>query len=507
VTAKRALLSVYDKTGLIEFARGLNHLGFELIASGGTARTLSEAGLPVTPVETVTGYPELLGGRVKTLHPAIHAGILARRTPDHLNELQARRLAPIDLVAVNLYPFRETVFRKDVTLEEALEQIDIGGVALLRAAAKNFPSVLVLCDPGDYTHVLQALRQNGIDIEMRRRLALKAFQHTSSYDAAVATYLTGPRQGFPEMWVLGVHKVQDLRYGENPHQQAAFYRLEGQPSGFEQLQGKELSYNNLLDLDAAWGLVQEFAEPTVAIIKHTNPCGCASADSLSEAYCLALAADPVSAFGSIIAVNRPLDVTTAEAMTNLFIEVLVAPDYSSEALVCLASKRNCRVVRAQPVTPLTFALRSLRDGFLVQTPDEQMEPPIAWKVVTDRRPTEQELIVLSFAWKVCKHVKSNAIVLARSEGKALGIVGVGAGQMSRLDSVHIATKKAGERARGSVLASDAFFPFSDGVEAAAQAGVTSIVQPGGSVRDEEIIATANRLGLAMCFTGTRHFRH
>ena len=506
--APRALLSTYDRTGLVGFARGLLALGYELIASGGTARALSAEGLPVVPVESLTGYPEMLGGRVKTLHPAIHGGILARRTPEHLAELAQHGLAPIDLVAVNLYPFGQTVARADVTLDEAIEQIDIGGVALLRAAAKNFASVWVVCDPADYPLVLDALQGDSATDELRRRLAEKAFRHTSAYDAAIASYLARPAETMPSELALPLVKAQDLRYGENPHQQAALYRLAGSEPAFVQLQGKELSYNNLLDLDAAWNLVQEFSEPAVVIIKHTNPCGCATAGSLVEAYPLALAGDPVSAFGSIIAVNRELDAATVEAIGSLFVEVLVAPAYQPAALERLARKRDCRVMRATSAKPAPWVLRSVADGILVQTPDTLRENPQEWQVVTRQQPTPEQLRTLFFAWRVCKHTKSNAITLARSDGATCYLVGTGAGQMSRVDSVRIAVAKAGaERARGAVLASDAFFPFADGVEEAARAGVVAIAEPGGSKRDDEVIAAADAAGITLCFTGVRHFRH
>jgi len=508
VPAPRALLSTYDRTGLADFARGLLALGYELVASGGTARTLAAEGLPVTPLESLTGYPEMLGGRVKTLHPAIHGGILARRTPDHLAELAQHGLAPIDLVAVNLYPFSQTVARPTVTLDEAIEQIDIGGVALLRAAAKNFASVWVVCDPADYPLVLKALQGDSATEELRRRLAEKAFRHTSAYDAAIASYLARPTDTLPAELALPLVKAQDLRYGENPHQQAALYRLAGSEPAFVQLQGKELSYNNLLDLDAAWSLVQEFSEPAVVIIKHTNPCGCATARSLAEAYPLALAGDPVSAFGSIIAVNRELDAATVEAIGSLFVEVLVAPTYQPAALERLTRKRDCRVMRATSAKPVSWALRSVTDGILVQTPDVLQENPQAWQIVTRQQPTPEQLRALFFAWRVCKHTKSNAITLARSDGTTQYLVGTGAGQMSRVDSVRIAVAKAGaERARGAVLASDAFFPFADGVEEAARAGVPAIAEPGGSKRDDEVIAAAEATGIALCFTGVRHFRH
>lgn len=522
----RAILSVYDKTGLCDFARGLVGLGCELVASGGTARTLSEAGLPVTPVERVTGYPELLAGRVKTLHPAIHGGILARRTPEHQAELARHGIAPFDLVVCNLYPFAATVARPGVTQAEAVEEIDIGGVTLLRAAAKNFESVAVVCDPADYSAVLDALRATRAEAEplnphlnpdrgldFRRRLALKAFRHTAAYDAAIAAWLAAASDegadlaadhALPPQLNLVAERVQRLRYGENPHQQAALYRWAGAAPAFEQLQGKELSYNNIVDLEAAWAMPQEFTEPTVAIIKHTNPSGLASAASLGEAYRLALACDPVSAFGSIIAVNREADRPFVEAIGSLFVEVLAAPAYTPDALAWLAEhKKNCRVLVMRPTAGDALVLRSVVGGLLAQTPDTTGVDEGAWRVVTRRPPTEAERRALAFAWLAVKHVKSNAIVL--TQGTAT--VGVGAGQMNRVDAVHLAARRAGDRARGAALGSDAFFPFPDGIEAAAAAGVTAIVQPGGSLRDEEAIAAADRLGLAMVFTGERHFKH
>ena len=559
-TKRRALLSVYDKTGLIEFGRGLTDLGFELVASGGTARKLSEAGLPVTQVDQITGFPEILGGRVKTLHPAIHGGILARRTPEHLAELASHGIVPVELVVCNLYPFVETVGRAGVTDAQAIEQIDIGGVALLRAAAKNFESVTVVCDPADYEDVLAALRRSGgsvgrpdpagtlsseargsvrrpspaevssapaeISLDERRRLALKAFRHTAAYDAAIATWLTGRVEGdqpLPAALNLAAERVQTLRYGENPHQQAALYRWAGALPPFQQIQGKELSYNNIVDLDAAWDMPQEFAEPAVAIIKHTNPSGLATADTLVEAYRLALACDPVSAFGSIVAANRQVDLALVKEIGALFVEVLVAPAYTSDALAWLAEhKKNCRVMvsrgnsfdrlrtgssavapgRAETPAP-TVVLRSVAGGLLAQTPDRRGVDESAWRVVTKRQPTEDERRSLAFAWLAVKHVKSNAIVFARGTAT----VGVGAGQMNRVDAVYLAARRAGDRAQGAVMGSDAFFPFPDGIEAAAEAGVTACIQPGGSIRDGDVIAAADRLGMAMVFTGERHFRH
>ncbi len=530
--SRRAILSVYNKTNLVEFARGLIELDFELVASGGTARSLSAAGLPVTQVDQITGFPEILGGRVKTLHPAVHGGILARRIPEHLDELATYGIAPVDLVVCNLYPFAATVARPGVTEQEAVEEIDIGGVTLLRAAAKNFESVAVVCDPTDYAAVLAALREAeveakaeplnlGLDLNLNRRLALKAFRHTAAYDAAIATWLSGTvekDQPLPAALNLAAERIQLLRYGENPHQQAALYRWTGAAPAFEQLQGKELSYNNIVDLEAAWAMPQEFAEPTVAIIKHTSPSGLASAANLVDAYRLAFACDPVSAFGSIIAVNREVDRALVEEIGSLFVEVLVAPAYTPDALAWLAEhKKNCRVMVAgsndlsrsglqattEVVTTNCLVLCSVAGGLLAQTPDDRGVAEAAWQVVTQRQPTEAERRSLAFAWLAAKHIKSNAIVFV--QGTAT--VGVGAGQMNRLDSVYLAARRAGDRSIGAVMGSDAFFPFPDGIEAAAAVGVTACIQPGGSLRDEEAIAAADRLGMAMVFTGERHFRH
>jgi phosphoribosylaminoimidazolecarboxamide formyltransferase/IMP cyclohydrolase len=545
---KRAILSVYDKTGLVGFAHGLVELGFELVASGGTARALSAAGLPVTQVDQITGFPEILGGRVKTLHPAVHGGILARRTPEHLAELAGHGIAPVGLVACNLYPFAATVAKPGVTEPEAIEEIDIGGVTLLRAAAKNFESVTVVCDPADYAEVLREAEAKDkvevkakaepldlsldLNLDLNRRLALKAFRHTAAYDAAIATWLSGTvekDQPLPTSLNLAAERVQLLRYGENPHQQAALYRWAGAAPPFEQLQGKELSYNNIVDLEAAWAMPHEFAEPTVAIIKHTNPSGLASAANLLDAYRLAFACDPVSAFGSIIAANREVDRALVEEIGSLFVEVLAAPAYAPDALAWLAEhKKNCRVMVARkgdpsggtrigtddtdlmmtaqwgsaPAAP-ALLLRSVAGGLLAQTSDERGVDEAAWQVVTHRQPTEAERRSLAFAWLAAKHVKSNAIVFV--QGTAT--VGVGAGQMNRVDSVYLAARRAGDRSIGAVMGSDAFFPFADGIEAAAAAGVTACIQPGGSLRDEEAITAADRLGLAMVFTGERHFRH
>ena len=504
---KRALLSVADKAGLAPFARGLAELGWVLISTGGTARALAEAGLPVQTVESVTGFPEILGGRVKTLHPAVHGGILARREPAHMAELAARGIAPIDLVAVNLYPFEQTVARPGATLAEAIEEIDIGGVALLRAAAKNHAAVIPVSDPGQYDAVLQALREGELPPEMRRHLAALALQRTAAYDAAISAYLAQPEAGspFPNLWVPRARKLADLRYGENPHQRAALYAQPGceGPLGAAFLQGKALSYNNILDLDAAWALANDLEGPAAVVIKHNNPCGAAVGANLAEAVAGALASDPVSAFGSVIAVNRPLDAPAVRALGDLFVEAIIAPGYAPEALDLLAAHRNLRVLQAAPTqaTRTEWEVRSVRGGWLVQEPDRP--DTAAWETVTQRAPTPEERLSLAFAWRVSARVKSNAIVLARGTAT----VGVGAGQMSRVDSVRIAVAKAGERARGAVLASDAFFPFADGIEAAAEAGVTAIIQPGGSLRDREAIAAADAAGMAMVFTGVRHFRH
>jgi phosphoribosylaminoimidazolecarboxamide formyltransferase/IMP cyclohydrolase len=511
----KALISVYDKSGIVEFARRLADAGFELVSTGGTFNTLTkEAGLPARQVSEVTGSPEILEGRVKTLHPVIHAGLLARReSPDHMAELSKQGIDTIDLVVVNLYPFVETISRPDVTLDEALENIDIGGPAMLRAAAKNFPSVAVVVDPSDYSWVADKLAGGDLSIENRRHLAAKAFRHVAVYDGAVAGYLTEPDtdDGLPDSLPLGLTKVAGLRYGENPHQQGALYTLNGRTGGgiaaARQLHGRELSYNNLMDADAAWRIVCDFDKPTAVVIKHTNPCGLSSHPDLAQAYQQAYSGDTVSAFGGIVGYNRPVTAAAAEAMSPVFYEVVVAPGYEPEALKILEKKRNMRVLEVDPSDrsseAIPYDIRPITGGILVQTPDVIEEDPRSWKVVTDRTPSELEWRDLAFAWKAAKHVKSNAIVFAKDNT----LVGMGAGQPNRVVSVHLSQRIAGEKARGSVLASDAFFPFPDNIELAAQAGVTAIVQPGGSIRDEEVIEAANKHGLAMLFTGVRHFRH
>ncbi len=506
----RALISVSDKRGAVEFAAGLVQLGWEIISTGGTALALERGGVPVTLVERITGFAEMMEGRVKTLHPAIHGGILARRSvPADLKALADQGYAPIDLVAANLYPFRETIARPDVTLEEAIEQIDIGGPSMLRSAAKNHDAVTVVADPMDYRRVLEAMRHGGVSAAQRRELAAKAFTHTAAYDGAIAAYISGGAPGdLPPTLVTVLERVQTLRYGENPHQAAAFYTT-GEPGGLSaltQLGGKELSFNNLLDVDAALTAVGPFErEVACVIIKHTTPCGIALGMNAEEAYRKALACDPVSAYGSVIGFNTMVSADAARAMQGLFVEVVVAPRFQPEAVEILAGKKNLRVVEV-PRADDRLDFKRVRSGFLVQerltfNPDERQ-----WKIPTSRRPTDGEMSDLRFAWASVAAVKSNAILLARD----CAAIGIGAGQMSRVDSSMLAVHKAkaaGHVTDGSVLASDAFFPFRDGVDAAAKAGVVAIIQPGGSVRDDEVIKAADELGIAMVMTGVRQFRH
>lgn len=509
----RALLSVSDKSGLVELGRGLAALGWELVSTGGTHKALADAGVPVRNIEDLTGFPEMLDGRVKTLHPNVHGGILARRDlPAHMATLEQHGIGTIDMVVVNLYPFIQTVSRVGVSREEAIENIDIGGPAMIRSAAKNHESVLVVTDPADYPLVLEALQQGKADAKLRSMLAQKAYQHTAFYDSAVAAYLRGEAEEFPQQYSVGMTKAFDLRYGENPQQRAAFYRaqtLSPTPeygvATAEQLQGKELSYNNIVDADAAWAAVADFSVPTIAIIKHTNPCGLCSNDDLAEAYRRAFAGDPVSAFGGIVACNRPLTEAVAREMGPTFYEVVIAPSYEEKALEALRRKRDLRILATGgvPSAPKGWDVKQVRGGYLLQSPDALAEDQVELKTVTERAPTQEEIADLLFAWRAVKHVKSNAIVLARDKT----LLGMGAGQPNRVTSVKLAVERAGESSRGSVLASDAFFPFPDGVEAAAEAGVTAIIQPGGSIRDDETIQVANKYGIAMVFTGARHFRH
>lgn len=495
----KALLSVSDKRGLVDFARGLLELGFGLLATGGTYRALKEAGLPVTYISDFTGFPEVLEGRVKTLHPKVHAGLLARE--DQEEELRALGFERIALLAVNLYPFRETVAR-GASFAEALEQIDIGGPAMLRAAAKNHQAVLPVCDPEDYPAVLKALKE-GPTPEFRRKLARKAFAHTAAYDAAIAEWLSGEK--FPEEKFLVLKRISPLRYGENPHQEAALYRVVGEEGPLlkaQVLQGKAMSFNNYLDAEAAWNLVSEFEAPACVAIKHQNPCGVALGEGPLEAYQRAYAADPVSIFGGIVAFNREVDGATARAMGEVFLEVVLAPGFSEEALEVFAKRKNLRLLKVpSPAQGPYLDLRRIRGGVLLQ--DADTEDPIAPKVVTVRAPSEGEWQDLLFAWKVVKHVRSNAIVVAKG-GVTLGI---GVGQTNRLQAARHALEAAGEGARGAVLASDAFFPFDDVVRLAGQYGVSALIQPGGSVRDQDSIRAADELGLAMVFTGVRHFKH
>ncbi len=509
----RALLSVYNKKGIQELARGLSGIGWEIISTGGTARALEDAGVVVTKVEDVTGFPEMLDGRVKTLHPVIHGGLLARRDlPPHMEALQEHGISPIDLVAVNLYPFRETVDDPNVRFEDAIEQIDIGGPSMLRSAAKNHAAVLPLVDPTDYDLVLEALRNDAVDETLRGDLAMKVFAHTSAYDAAIAEYFAKDEFGLPSFINLSLNRTQTLRYGENPNQAAALYTT-GEPDGIGEMwqrHGKELSFNNLIDIDGAMMSVGGWSDRVAcAIIKHTTPCGVALGNTTVEAYRRALATDPTSAFGSVVAFNTVVDAATAEAMADLFVEVVVAPRFRDGAVAVFERKKNLRVVEmplAAPAGSVSFDFKRVRGGFLAQERFAYSTDQTSWKVATQREPTAEEWRDLYFAWTAVANVKSNAILLAKDEAA----IGIGAGQMSRVDASFLAVHKAnreGHDPKGSVLASDAFFPFADGVEEAAKAGVTAIVQPGGSKRDEEVIAAADEHGLAMVLTGRRQFRH
>ena len=505
---ERALLSVTDKTGIAEFARGLRELGVELISTGGTARLLRDAGVPVTDVSEVTGFPEMLDGRVKTMHPNVTGAILAMRgKATHMQSLAKHGIRPIDMVVENLYDFAAVAAKADARLEELIENIDIGGPTMIRSAAKNFEDVAVLVSPSDYPLILDEMHARGGEVsrETKWRLARQAFRTTASYDSAIAARLTktdgaGP---LPDSLAVVADKIMDLRYGENPHQSAALYGTRGTGiAGATQLQGKELSYNNLVDVDAAWQLATEFTSPAAAIIKHTNPCGCAEQGTLVEGYRKAFECDPVSAFGGVVALNRALDGDTAAECARTFLEVIAAPDFTPEAMAVLHGKKNLRLLKVT-ASAQDLVLKSISGGYLAQTPDIARDDRATWQVKTERTPGEHEWISLEFAWKIVKHVKSNAIVFARDRQT----VGVGAGQMSRVDSVKVAAMKAVLPIMGTVVASDAFFPFADGVEEAARHGATAVIQPGGSVRDEEVIRAANHLGLAMVFTGVRHFRH
>lgn len=504
----RALLSVTDKTGLVDFARALHEMGVELVSTGGTAKAIGAAGIPVRDVGDVTGFPEMMDGRLKTIHPKIAGGMLARRDqPSHVAAMQEHGIPAIDLVVVNLYEFEKVAAQAGATLEQLIENIDIGGPTMIRAAAKNHESVGVVTSSADYDEVIRLLREHGeLPHAFRWELARKAFARTAAYDRAISLRLAevdAAPAAVPATLDLRVPKAFDLRYGENPHQSAALYSTRtGGIAGAEQLQGKELSYNNLVDLDAAWQLINEFTEmPACAIIKHTNPCGCAEAATLAEAYAKALEADPISAFGGVLAFNRPMDAATATEVAKLFTEAIAAPGYSPEALAVLSAKKNLRVLRVENTNLDEPVVKSISGGFLVQTADRAVLSDA--RVVTERQPTPEEWHALRFGWKVVKHLKSNAILYARA-GQAIS---AGAGQMSRVDSVKVGAMKTHLPLAGTVVASDAFFPFPDGLEEAAKHGITAAIQPGGSVKDQEVIAAANRLGLAMVFTGIRHFRH
>jgi phosphoribosylaminoimidazolecarboxamide formyltransferase/IMP cyclohydrolase len=514
-TIERVLISVTDKTGVAEFARGLAGLGCQIVSTGGTARALKEAGLAVRDIADVTGFPEMLDGRVKTLHPKIAAGVLAiRANPEHRAALEAHGISTIDMVVVNLYAFEKAAAREGATVPELIENIDIGGPSLIRAAAKNYQDVAVVVAPSDYPAILDELRAGGLSPATRWRLAQKAFRMTADYDRAISARLArisvedgqflDSAPALPPLLDLRAPRALDLRYGENPHQAAALYASgPGGIAGARQLHGKELSYNNLVDLDAAWQLVREFDQPATAIIKHTNPCGCAEQATLAESYRKALECDPVSAYGGVLAFNRAVDEETAREIVKIFVEAIAAPDYSPQALAILTGRKNLRLLKVADADASALVVKSITGGYLAQTPDVGRLDRAQTQVKTDRAPTEEEWRALEFGWKVAKHVKSNAIVYSTPGQTAA----VGAGQMSRVDSVKLGAMKANLPLAGTVVASDAFFPFPDGVEEAARHGITAVIQPGGSIRDPEVVAAANRLGLAMVFTGVRHFRH
>lgn len=511
---RRALISLTDKSGAVEFARGLAELGYEVVSTGGTFRVIQEAGVPVVSVSDITGFPECLDGRVKTLHPVIHAGILAvRENPAHRETLRELDIAPIDVVAINLYPFKQTILKPETTLAEAVENIDIGGPTMLRAAAKNYPDVAVVVDPSDYPFVLERLRDGSLSREDRLRLAHKVFRHTAAYDALIAAYLgkAADAEPFPEQLTLTYEKVQSMRYGENPHQAAAFYREIGNFSGTlpcaEQLHGKELSYNNINDANGALELLKEFREPCAVAVKHANPCGAAVGGDLYEAYGKAYRADPVSIYGGILAVNREIEERTAEEIGKIFLEIVIAPSYTPEALELLRQKKNLRILRlpdiTRPNTKEMTDMKKVAGGLLVQQYNDALYEEESLVCVTEQQPGEDEKQALLFAWRVVKHTKSNGIVLAKDGAT----VGIGPGQTNRITALELAIRYGGEKTAGSVMASDAFFPFSDCVEAAHRAGITAIIQPGGSIRDEDSIQLCNRYGISMLFTKTRHFKH
>ncbi|PQF22387.1 bifunctional phosphoribosylaminoimidazolecarboxamide formyltransferase/IMP cyclohydrolase [Enterococcus mundtii] len=508
----RALISVSDKTGVIDFAKGLRAAGIEIISTGGTKTALEEAGIETISIDEVTGFPEMMDGRVKTLHPKIHGGLLGRRDSEsHMAAMEKEAIQPIDVVCVNLYPFKETILKPETTEADAIENIDIGGPSMLRSAAKNHAFVTAIVDPLDYEVVLAEIQQEGqTTLETRRKLAAKVFRHTAAYDALIGQYLTeavGEKE--PENLTLTYTRKQDLRYGENSHQEAAFYQA-ALPTSYSiasavQLHGKELSFNNIRDADAALRIMREFTEPTVVALKHMNPCGIGSGETIFSAWEAAYAADPVSIFGGIIVLNREVDLVSAQAMTQLFLEIIIAPSYSEEALAVLKTKKNLRLLQVDfsNVEGNANEMVSVLGGLLIQQDDNAMEEPESWTVVTDRQPTKEEQAAMVFAWKAVKHVKSNAIVVANQQQT----LGIGAGQMNRVGSVKLAIEQAGDKAETAVLSSDAYFPMDDSVEYAAKHGIKAIIQPGGSIKDQASIDMANKHGIAMVFTGVRHFRH
>ncbi|WP_249705247.1 bifunctional phosphoribosylaminoimidazolecarboxamide formyltransferase/IMP cyclohydrolase [Bacillus zhangzhouensis] len=512
MTIKRALISVSNKTNLVPFVKALTELGVEVISTGGTHKLLQENGIDVIGISEVTGFPEIMDGRLKTLHPNIHGGLLAvRENDEHMAQIEKHGIQPIDLVVVNLYPFKETISKDDVTYEEAIENIDIGGPGMLRAASKNHQDVTVIVDPRDYDAVVQQIKEGGVSLEKKRELAAKVFRHTAAYDALIADYLTNHvGETEPEQFTVTFEKKQSLRYGENPHQAATFYEnalpSKGSLATAMQLHGKELSYNNIKDADAALQIVREFTEPAAVAVKHMNPCGVGTGETIAEAFDRAFKADETSIFGGIVALNREVDKQTAEVLHTIFLEIVIAPSFSKEALEVLTAKKNLRLLTLDVEADLEKKekqLTSVHGGLLVQDIDTYGLEEATISIPTKREPTEDEWKDLKLAWKVVKHVKSNAIVLAKDQMTA----GIGAGQMNRVGSANIAIEQAGEKAKGSALGSDAFFPMGDTVEAAAKAGVTAIIQPGGSIRDEESIQKADEYGIAMVFTGVRHFKH
>lgn len=508
----RALISVSDKTGVIDFAKGLRAADIEIISTGGTKTALEEAGIETISIDEVTGFPEMMDGRVKTLHPKIHGGLLGRRDSEsHMEAMEKEAIQPIDIVCVNLYPFKETILKPETTEADAIENIDIGGPSMLRSAAKNHAFVTAIVDPVDYAIVLAEIQQEGhTSLETRRKLAAKVFRHTAAYDALIGQYLTeAVGEKDPENLTLTYTRKQDLRYGENSHQEAAFYQA-ALPTSYsiasaEQLHGKELSFNNIRDADAALRIMREFTEPTVVALKHMNPCGIGSGETIFSAWEAAYSADPVSIFGGIIVLNREVDLVSAQAMTQLFLEIIIAPSYSEEALAVLKTKKNLRLLQVDfsNVEGNANEMVSVLGGLLVQQDDRAMEEPESWTVVTDRQPTKEEQAAMAFAWKAVKHVKSNAIVVANQQQT----LGIGAGQMNRVGSVKLAIEQAGAKAETAALASDAYFPMDDSVEYAAKHGIKAIIQPGGSIKDQASIDMANKYGIAMVFTGVRHFRH